>query len=137
MTGIEQALKRNNIVPRAEGEAGNVFYTVFADHQDIVFAVAAGAGQTLRQGQHRLHRYHHTRFEYRVDIFTQLEARFASIVMLQHTEGMPVTKGAILQQIELFEEAVDLGADSRTGGTRADQGYPEFMRIDIGLPDFQ
>ena len=57
--------------------------------------------------------------------------------MRQHTEGMSVTKGTILQQIEICEEAVDLGADSGTAGPGTDQGYPELMRIDIGLPDFQ
>ena len=102
-----------------------------------MLAITAGARQPFGQRQHRLHRYHHARFEHGIDVFAQFEAGFATVVMRQHAEGMPVTEGAILQQVELGEVAIDLIADSRAGGARLDQRQAEFVCADVGLPDFK
>jgi hypothetical protein len=48
MTGIEQALKRNNIVLGAVGEAGYIFNAIFTDHENIMFAITPGTRQALR-----------------------------------------------------------------------------------------
>ena len=45
----------HNVVLRPVREAGDVLRPVFRHHQDVVFAVAAGAGLAFGDGYHRLH----------------------------------------------------------------------------------
>ena len=51
---------RDDIVLWAKWEPGDVFHrVVIIDDQDVMFAVTAGAGLTLWDHDHRLHRDHH------------------------------------------------------------------------------
>ena len=61
----------NNIEIRPIGIAGDIFVSVFGNDQNIMFTIAAGARLTIRNGQHRFHRNHHTGFKNGVDIFAQ------------------------------------------------------------------
>ena len=57
---------------RSVGEAGDVLGAVVGHHQDVVLAVAAGAGGAEGHGERRLHRDHHAGLEEGVDVLAEL-----------------------------------------------------------------
>src|SRR3990167_3720130 len=100
------ALLADDVVLWAIRELGNVLRTLLVDDQDIVLAVTARARQTFRQHDHRLDGYHHAWLKNRVDVFTQLQAGFATVVVTEGAEGGAVAEGAGLQQVVLEEDLV-------------------------------
>ena len=117
----ERASGRDDVVGRAVGEAGDVLGAVGVDHQDVVLAVAAGAGGAERHGQHRLHRDHHAGLEHGVDVLAELEAGLAAVVVRQDAEGVAVAEAAVPEEVALGEEGVDRGDDVGAAGAGADQ----------------
>ncbi len=91
-----------------------------------MLAVAARTGLALGDGQHRLHRDHHSGLKHGVDILAQLKPRLTTIVMRQHAEGMAIAKGTILQQIALGEEVVDLGRHLGARGAGLQKAHPPY-----------
>jgi len=65
--------------------------------------------------------YHHSRFKYGVDVFAQFQPGFTAVVMAQCAEGVTVTEGAVLQQIVLEEDFVQLQGDVAATHARLDQ----------------
>ncbi|SMP02771.1 hypothetical protein SAMN06265373_101304 [Shimia sagamensis] len=49
----------NDVEVRPIGVAGDILIAILVDHQDVMFAIAARTGLTVRNGQHRLHGNHH------------------------------------------------------------------------------
>ena len=54
---------------------------MLTDDENIVFAIAAGAGFAFGNAEHRLHRHHHARFDYGLDILTQFQPGFAAVII--------------------------------------------------------
>lgn len=95
----------------AEGEPRDVLRAVLADDQDVVLAVASGAGQAVEDGDHRLHGHDHAGLENGVDVLAQLESGLAPVVVGQDAEGVPVAEGPVRQQPVADEDLVELGGD--------------------------
>ena len=102
-----------------------------------MLAVAPDPGQARRNGQHRLHRDHHPRFQHRVDILAQFQPGLAAIIVRENPERMAITKRAVLQQVPLGKERIHTFGNLGATHPRPDQRYPQLVRPHIGLPDSQ
>ena len=105
------ALVGNDVMLRTEGELGDIFRTLFANNQDVVFPIAAGAGVAFRDHDHRFHGDDHTRQKHGLDVLAQFHARFPAVVMAKHAKRMAVTKGTILKQAVATIEIVQFRGD--------------------------
>ena len=63
----------DDAVLRTVGKSGEIVRTVLCDHQDVLLAVAAGAGLALGNHDHRLHRDDYIGLEDSLDILAQLQ----------------------------------------------------------------
>src|SRR3990167_9365711 len=131
------ALLADDVVLWAIRELGNVLRTLLVDDQDIVLAVTARARQTFRQHNHRLDGYHHAWLNNRVDVFTQLQAGFATVVVTEGAEGVAVAEGAVLQQVVLEEDLVQFEGDIAAAHTRLDQLETGLVHFDVDFPQTQ
>jgi len=65
--------RRQHKVLWSIGEACDVPVVALFNNQNIVFPVATGAGLAFRDCDHRLHRYHRARLQYRIAVLAQLK----------------------------------------------------------------
>src|SRR5690554_84940 len=127
----------DDIVLRAIRETSDILGPVLVDHQDIVLTVAASPREPFRHHDHRLHGDHHIGLEHRLDILAQLQARLAAIVVAQGTEGVAIAEGAILEQIMLGEDLVELVGDVTAAHAGLDQLLTAAVDLAVDLPQAQ
>ncbi len=132
-----QASLPDDVVFRAIRELGDVFPALLVDDQDVVFTIPAGTWKAFWQHDHRLNGNHHPRLQHCVDVFAQFQAGFAAVVMAQRTEGVTVAEGAVLQQIVLQEDLVQLQRDIAAAHTRLDQFEAGLVHFDVNFPQAQ
>ena len=122
---------------RAVREVGDVFPALFVDDQDVVLAIPARARTAFRDHDHRFDGHHHARLQYRVDIFAQLQPGFATIVMAQGAKGVTIPEGAVLQQVVLHENFIELQGYVRALDAGLDQLQTGLVNLDVDLPQAQ
>ena len=118
-------------------ESGDVYGAIFLDNYDVMLAVAACTSVAFRDGQHWLHRDHHSWFQHCMYVLTQLQSCLTTVVVGQNTEAMAVTKTAVLQQVTTGEELIYFGADVGTHRALFDDGQAKFVCFHVSFPNFQ
>ena len=77
---LDQEYLANNIEIRPIRIAGDIVIAIIIDDQNIMLAIAASSGLSMRNGQHRFHRYNHPRLKNRIDIPTPIKSPYAAII---------------------------------------------------------
>ena len=121
----------------AVGEAGDVGAARVPDHEDVVLAIAAGAGLALGDGDHRLHTDNHAGFQHRVAILAQLQPGFAAIVVRQHAKAVAIAEAAVLQQVFGGIDLVQLGGNVGTSCPRHQQRLAAIVDLTVQFPQPQ
>src|SRR5690625_1469579 len=94
---LNSRLHIDDVLCWAVWELADAVGAVFSNDEDVMFAVPAGPWFTFHHGDHRFHRNNHAWFQHGIDIFTQFQAGFATVVVRQHAKRVAVAEGTVGQ----------------------------------------
>src|SRR6478735_7743081 len=127
----------DDVVFGAERELRDVLGSVFADHQDVVLTVAAGAGLAVQDGDHRFHGHHHAGLQHGVDVLAEFQSGFAAVVVAQDAEGVSVAERPVGEKSVADVDLVQLGGDVLADSSGLDELEAALVDFHVDVPQFE